>query len=435
MVTTSSLPAEDPEENHGEPIKLTEDQNASTNISTSLPLPAHLQPWLKAQKQDKKCRAWAAYLLHQQLPRVRRKAISVIAQASFMYIDEYGLIRALFPAHRKAQGGDLEPVLVVPASKQDKVLQEGHDSAFSGHHGVIKTFQRIAATYWFPGMYSAVKRYVSSCDSCNKHKVGKHGKAEMRSIPVGGPWHRLGIDIVGPLPITAGGMEYILVFVDYLTKWSEAFAIRKANASTVAQFLVEEVICRHGCPEEILTDRGSAFLNEVITSVNQLLTIRHVHTSAWHPQTDGLTEKTNGTLVTMLRHYVETRGGKDWDLYLPYVLLAYRTSVHSSTGFTPSNSPMVVKLVFLPIGPPTSQSIPDSPTPTATYGFSQKEHELDAKQHWKTSSDRRPCSGSTTTDVCNTRSPQSSSRETKLAFAGTTSLSSVSMDPKGARSS
>ena len=106
------------------------------------------------------------------------------------------------------------------------------------------------------------------------------------------------------LPITASGNRYIAVFMDYLTKWPEAFAIPDQKAETVVKLFVEQIVCRHSILEELLSDRGTNFLSSVIQEVCQLLNINKINTSGCHPQTDGLVEKFNSTLIQMIMYCV-----------------------------------------------------------------------------------------------------------------------------------
>jgi hypothetical protein len=122
--------------------------------------------------------------------------------------------------------------------------------------------------------------------------------------------------------------------IDYLTKWPIAVALPDKKAETVARAFVEELICVHGAPESILSDQGREFLNEVLTSINSDLHVHRLKTSAYHPQTDGLTERFNSTLQNMLSMYVADHQ-RDWDIYIPYVLAAYRCSVNEATLETP----------------------------------------------------------------------------------------------------
>ena len=127
---------------------------------------------------------------------------------------------------------------------------------------------------------------------------------------------------------------WYIVFLDYLTKWVEAFAVPDQCAETIVRLLVEEVFCGHGAPVHLLSDRGTNFLSELVQGVCRLLDIKKVNTSGYHPQTDGLVEKFNSTLIGMVAKVAE-QSGKDWDRHLPFLLFAYRVSVQESTRESP----------------------------------------------------------------------------------------------------
>jgi len=122
--------------------------------------------------------------------------------------------------------------------------------------------------------------------------------------------------------------------MDFLTKWPEVFAVPDQTAATIAKLLVEEIVSRHGVPSEILSDRGRAFMSGLMKEVESLLGFHKVNTTAYHPQSDGLVERFNRTLIAMLAKSSK-EGGKDWDQHLPYILFAYRVSQQDSTRESP----------------------------------------------------------------------------------------------------
>ena len=141
------------------------------------------------------------------------------------------------------------------------------------------------------------------------------------------------MDII-QFPKSKRGNRYAICFVDYLTKWVEAFATSDQSALTIAKLLVEEIITRHGAPKELLSDRGAAFLSNLLQEVYRLMGICKVSTTAYHPQTDGLVERFHRTLTSMLAKTTQP-GESDWDDRLPYVLFAYRCSKQASTRESP----------------------------------------------------------------------------------------------------
>ena len=180
-------------------------------------------------------------------------------------------------------------------------------------------------------MRSDVRRQCRSCLPCvTRTGCGSKVRPTLKPIPVGGPFHRVGVDVLS-LPQTS---RYAVVFVDYLTKWPKVFAVPDHRAETIARVLVEHVICRHGVPNELLSDRGADFLLELISKVCKLTNMKKVNTSAYHPQSDGMVERLNRTLTDMMAKHASFHGS-NWDRYLPYLLFAYRVRPHSSTGESP----------------------------------------------------------------------------------------------------
>ena len=147
------------------------------------------------------------------------------------------------------------------------------------------------------------------------------------------PFRRITMDIVGPLPHSRSGNRFILVVCNYTTRYPEAFALKSIDAEHIAEALVT-LFSRVGVAEEILTDQGSNFTSKLLAELYRLLQVKALKTSPYHPQNDGLVERLNSTLKSMLRKTV-TNEGKDWDKALPYALFAYREVPQSTTGFSP----------------------------------------------------------------------------------------------------
>ncbi len=122
--------------------------------------------------------------------------------------------------------------------------------------------------------------------------------------------------------------------MDYFTKWIEAFPMSDQKTITIAILFVEHIICRHGIPEQLISDRGTNFLSELISGICEVLGVKKLNMSGYHPQTDGLVEKFNFTLINMIAKCCETRQ-HDWDDHLPPLLFAYRSVVQESTKESP----------------------------------------------------------------------------------------------------
>jgi hypothetical protein len=222
-------------------------------------------------------------------------------------------------------------IKVITRGELEPLLDIMHSHPTSGHLGTEATFQRLKDKYYWPQMYNDIKAYVTTCDNCQR--FGRPIRTEpLHTIPVGQPFERIGIDIVGPLPRTARGNRYIVVAVDYLTKWPEARALSTASAEAVTNFIYDDIICRHGAPQTILSDQGTHFKNQMIKHLCEKFKTKHRLSSPYHLQTNGMVERLNRTLGTALGKLRDTM---NWDEYLPAVLFAYRTHKHNTTRFTP----------------------------------------------------------------------------------------------------
>src|SRR5690606_13615338 len=157
----------------------------------------------------------------------------------------------------------------------------------------------------------------------------------LQSVPIPKqPFDCIGMDFLGPFPRSDSGMRYIIVCVDYLTRFAETKAVRHATSSAVADFYLRRIVLRHGSPRIIISDRGKAFVSRFLSDVFRIYQSVHRRTTAYHPQCNGLTERFNHTLADMLSMYVNT-AHSNWDTILPFVTYAYNTSVQASSGFTP----------------------------------------------------------------------------------------------------
>ena len=135
------------------------------------------------------------------------------------------------------------------------------------------------------------------------------------------------------MPLTKQRNQYLLVIEDYYSKWIEAFPLQRTVAPSVAQCVLNGWISRFGCPYSILSDQGPEFESKLFKSLNNMLQTKKLRTTTYHPRTDGMVERSNRTIINVLSKYAE--GEADWDLKIPLVLFALRTSEHATTGFSP----------------------------------------------------------------------------------------------------
>ena len=148
------------------------------------------------------------------------------------------------------------------------------------------------------------------------------------------PFERIALDIVGPLPLTESGNQYILTIQDDLTKFFQAYALPNHEAETVAQIFTSKYLCIFGIPNKILTDQGREFMSNLFKNMAKLFKIKQLRTSPYHPQTNGALERTHQTLSDYLKHFVN-ENKTDWDNFIDLFSFSYNTTTHSSTNYTP----------------------------------------------------------------------------------------------------
>ncbi|MCO5579607.1 hypothetical protein L7F22_033464 [Adiantum nelumboides] len=155
-----------------------------------------------------------------------------------------------------------------------------------------------------------------------------------QAVIANGPFEKWGIDAMGPLPRIANGKLYILVAIDYMTRWVEAQSVARVNEKTVSKFVYTHICCRFGAPLEIVSDNGPGFRKGLLTEVCEELKISHRHSTPYYPQSNGLVEKANGIIAGIIRKKVENKP-KRWDNFLDGAIWTYRTTYRDAIQFTP----------------------------------------------------------------------------------------------------
>ena len=220
-------------------------------------------------------------------------------------------------------------------SQAQKVMEEVHDGECGPHMSgpmMAKKITRLG--YYWTTMESDCIKYVRHCHNCQIFGNVQHVPPSMLyTMTSPWPFSAWGIDIIGKItPAGTGGHCFILVAIDYFTKWVEAASYNVLNAKNVAKFIQTNIICRYGCPHEIISDNGSHFQAET----EQLLAkykIKHHHSSPYRPQTNGAVEAANKNVVTILKKMIDNY--RDWPSKIPFALWGYRTSIRTPTGATP----------------------------------------------------------------------------------------------------
>ena len=236
------------------------------------------------------------------------------------------LYHMYFPRGKGHQVDRMITQLVVPKSLRQDILLTYHDSLQGCHQGSERTFHTIRLKYYWPSMFSEIDFYCKSCETCQKTKRYYHAQhAPLNPLPPGNIFSRIHIDILGPLPTSDEGFKYVLLIVDSFSKWPESFPLKTMEASEVAQILYDEIICRYGAPESLLSDRGANFMSKLIKSLCDIFQITKVSTSSYHPQTNATCERFNSVILNSLRAYCSQKQ-THWPDYLPSIMMAYRIS-------------------------------------------------------------------------------------------------------------
>ncbi|KAJ9518316.1 hypothetical protein QJQ45_010208 [Haematococcus lacustris] len=247
--------------------------------------------------------------------------------------------------------------IVVPNCPELKtrILVEMHDAQFAGHVGITKTLERISRMFWWPRMRSEVRHYVANCDACQRNKsvnTKPGGLLTPLAIPYD-RWESISMDLITKLPPGEHGFDAIAVFVDRLSKMVHFVPCRESmNAESFARLFIDNVFKHHGVPREIISDRGSHFTNHFWASIMTILGVKECKSSAYHPQSDGQTERYNRTLEEMLRHYISP-AQSDWPFFLSLAEFAVNNSWQESIQSTPflvntGQSPLTPALLELP---------------------------------------------------------------------------------------
>jgi hypothetical protein len=222
--------------------------------------------------------------------------------------------------------------VVIGYENQEVILHSVHANNMGAHLGESAVYNKIKELYYWPKMHEMIKTYIKTCDICQR-RGGRIHMEELNPIKTVSIRQQWGIDIKGPLQISENSNRYIVVAIEYFSKWVEARAIPDQKTKTVAKFFFEDVICRHGTPKILISDRGLTFRSELIAELNKKFNINHRLTTPYRPQTNGLVERFNRTIGESLAKMSQTKS--DWDMYLPAMLFAYRTMKQNTTKFTP----------------------------------------------------------------------------------------------------
>lgn len=241
-----------------------------------------------------------------------------------------------------------------PKDIQATILQEMHCTPVGGHRGVTKTYNRIRQHYHWENLKTDVQRYIQQCLQCQLKKLVRVKTKQPMVITdtLGWAFDKIAMDIVGPLPRTEAGNEYILTMQDQLSKFCIAVPLKDQTAATIADKFVKRFITIFGSPKAVLTDQGRNFVSDLMKKLAKYYRIRKFRTTAFHPQSNGSLERSHHALIEYLKQYANDN--KQWDEWVDLATQNYNTSIHEGTKHTP------YELVFgRPARTPSSEPLAD----------------------------------------------------------------------------
>jgi transposase InsO family protein len=216
--------------------------------------------------------------------------------------------------------------------ERSELVRQAHQEF--AHQGINATHARLAPFYWWPRMRDDIQAELAQCRPCQDFDRRRPTRNPLHPIIPTRLFGLWGLDFVGPLPESLDGNKYILVAIEYFSRWPIARAVPAATSTEVNRFLMEEVFTVYGRPDAILTDNGTHFTDQVLRDTCQELDVKHLFATPYHPATNGLVEKYNGTLIYGLER-LSNGNLEQWDDFLPAVLWAYRTKPNDTIRATP----------------------------------------------------------------------------------------------------
>ena len=254
------------------------------------------------------------------------------------FILKEGVLYRVFVSNKSVDKGFILQVCL-PKSDVPKILRELHTEPIGGHLSTAKVFNKAVTRYYWPRMYSEIERYCRECEVCIRKQKPHHSYKSPMLSPEQDRYDQyaagegIAVDVIGPIT-SSGKKSLILTVVDMYTREGEAYPLYRQTTREIVQTLVREWMLRRGIPRAILSDNGSGFASKIMRACMKTLGVRTDYIIPYRPQSNGVCERLNGTIINMLKAYVYDDQRK-WTEYLPYVCFAYNTSVHPATGYTP----------------------------------------------------------------------------------------------------
>jgi transposase InsO family protein len=218
-------------------------------------------------------------------------------------------------------------------------LQKIEELHREGHPGILNTLDKVTKYFVLHDGRALVTSVVKSCETCQFRARIKNIRSNPGALvkTPKHPFFLVGVDAIGPLSVTARGNRYILTGICHLTRYPIAMAVPDINEVTTGEFYMKELVKNYGVPNYLLSDRGSNFISIYVQHLLKRLGCKGIMTTSYRPQANGLCERLNGSLVSVLAKLARDENKLDqWDTFLDTALMVLRTTKNSGTGFTPA---------------------------------------------------------------------------------------------------
>ena len=251
------------------------------------------------------------------------------------YLHDGALFRQSRPGKRSAQR-DTYQQLVIPELFVPDLLSLIHNSVFAMHTGKDRCVKAARKLYFFPRQAVRIARYIDNCATCNEHKGHTTSPPPMLQYDVPDkPFDKVSIDLLSIPTTSAAGNQYVCVMIDAFSRYVELVALPSKTARVVADAFNERILLRHGAPKILQADNAGEFNNAVLDEICKRFNINKVNIVAYHPESNGLVERLNRTVLTAMRAILHDSHYYDWDLHLSEIQSHINSSYHESLGDTP----------------------------------------------------------------------------------------------------
>ena len=321
--------------------------NTSSKASTD-PKEDHTHAIVAAlEGQAIKYPPWSMFDLQEKDPTIRQ--IKLAIQNKAKWPPRYRAMAKKMVINNGHVGYNLDPRPGFPNDKRFRVLppenmwkrllKEAHDDTLAGHGGQFRTGERLRQMYWWPGLAADVAKHIKKCAVCDRVKKVTPRQSDMEVMPLRIPRRinsRIHADLWGPHLIDGGQKRWVCVITDALSKLVHLKLLKNKTAADVAEALNEWVVW-NGVPEEVVTDQGKEFCNDVIKELWGILEVDHITTSPYHPRSNGAAERFNRTMLDFLTKTLaqHKEDSTKWPAFLPALQIAYNSGVHKGARCSP----------------------------------------------------------------------------------------------------